>query len=245
MTLAEGLRAHWAWFASRETRGRLFSAEPGAHERVGEAHAVAEVGRLLGLPREPVRDGDRHLDRAQVLLRRLDDELRVVELVLAELEAAQARRAHRPVAARRVGDLAPGEEREQAGEELDPDLAGGVRRVGVAQHARAADDVDLALGDRTDEPGQLGGLVLAVGVHRHDDLGAGREREPVAGAERGALAAVQREPHRRGARGARALGGVVGRAVVDDDRVQLVAAHRRREGAEHVDDVLGPRCTPG
>ena len=72
-------------------------------------------------------------------------------------------------------------------------------------------------------PGQLGRLVLAVRVHRHDQARARRERQPVAGAKaarpgRGSGEDAAAAPAAPGARHR-----VVGRAVVDDDRVEAEA----------------------
>ena len=85
--------------------------------------------------------------------------------------------------------------------------------------------------------------MLAVGVHRDDEARARRERQPVAGAKRSSLAAVQREVHRGCSRGSGALHRVVGRAVVHDDRVKAEARDLGRQAPEDLHDV--PRLVVG
>ena len=80
--------------------------------------------------------------------------------------------------------------RDEPVEEDDAELAGEVVAVGLAEHARAVGDVDLAVEDRLDQPLHLRGQVLAVGVEGDDDLGPRLDHQPVAGAQRRAAAAV-------------------------------------------------------
>ena len=59
--------------------------------------------------------------------------------------------AHRAVAVGAVGDLGAGDEGDEPVEEDDAELAGEVVAVGLAEHARAVGDVDLAVEHRLDQ----------------------------------------------------------------------------------------------
>ncbi len=79
-------------------------------------------------------------------------------------------------------------------------------------------DVDLAAQHGADQAVHLGGQVLAVGVEGDDDVGAGVGHQPVAGAKRGAAAAVDHVARDRDPVLAGDVAGAVPRAVVDDER---------------------------
>ena len=111
--------------------------------------------------------------------------------------------------------------------------------VGVAEHARAVGDVDLAVEDRLDQPLHLGRQVLAVGVERDDDLRPRVDHQPVAGAQGGAAAAVDHVARHRGAVLGGDLPGPVARAVVDDQDPGRDPAYLVGDAVEHVADVLG------
>ena len=85
--------------------------------------------------------------------------------------------------------------------------------------------------ERSQEGGDLGGVVLAVGVEGDDRRRVVRERVPEAGAQGRAFARVRVLDEDGGARGLRLGGGVVGRAVVDDDdgQVQRRGRHDGRD----------------
>ena len=82
--------------------------------------------------------------------------------------------------------------------------------------------------DRLDQPLHLGGQVLAVGVEGDDDLGARFDHQPVAGAQRGAAAAIDHVAGDDGAVLGGDLAGAVAGAVVDDQHLRLA---RRRPAA--------------
>src|SRR5437764_4057616 len=119
-------------------------AEPGAEDRVREAEAVADDRGLLGFPVQPAVDCDRNFDRWDAPLDGLDDELRGVELLLAQDELRQHARTNSAVAVRAVGDVRAGHERHETVEERDAELARERARFGVAEDARAVRDVDSA-----------------------------------------------------------------------------------------------------
>ena len=81
--------------------------------------------------------------------------------------------------------------------------------------------------------------MLAVGVEGDDDLGAGFDHQPVAGAQRRAAAAVGDVAGDRGAVLGGDVAGAVAGAVVDDQDLGRDAADLGRHLVEHVADVLG------
>ena len=184
-------------------------------------------------------DGHRHLLGGHAALDRLDHELGGVELLLAQDELRQHAGSHRAVAVRAVADLGPRDERDEAVEEDDAELAGEGVAVGLAEHARAVGDVDLAVEHRLDQALHLRRQVLAVGVERHHDLGAGFDHQPVAGAQRRAAAAVDHVAGDDRAVLGGDVAGPVARAVVDDQHRGLDAADLARHQVEHLADVLG------
>ena len=138
--------------------------------------------------------------------------------------------AHGAVAVRAVRDLRPGDERDEAVEEDDPELARARVGLGLAEHARAVGHVDLAREHGLDQARHLLGQVLAVGVDRDDDLGARVGEQAVAGAKRRAAAAVDhvaRDRRRRRARPRRRCR----RASRRRRRARRSARRRPRSGA--------------
>src|SRR5439155_17438422 len=88
-----------------------------------EAPPVAEAGGLLGLPARARDDRDGDLDHARALTERFDQDLARPELVLLQHEPLEELGASGPVAAGRVGDPPTGQDRHDAGEEVDPEVA--------------------------------------------------------------------------------------------------------------------------
>ena len=122
----------------------------------------------------------------------------------------------------RVGHPLPGQHRDEAGEEDDPDPTRQrrpVRRVVVCE-ARARDDVRLARLQRGEQLAQLARIVLAVAVEAHRHVVTALEREAKAGLHRGADAQVVRQLHDRRACGSGHCCRAVCRSVVDDDDVE-------------------------
>lgn len=185
------------------------------------------------------RDGDRHLHRAQPLLERLDEELRAVELLLAQHEPREHLGADRPVAVGAVGDLGAGERRDEPVEEGDPELAR--ERVGLraAEHARAVGHVVGAVEHRHEQALHLLGQVLAVGVHRDDRARTRLDEQPEPGAQRGAAAAVYDVTGDRGALGQRHPGRGVARPVVDHQHGGRDAGDLGGDPAQHQRQVVG------
>ena len=100
-------------------------------------------------------------------------------------------------------------------------------------HARAEDDVRAALRERLREARKLGGQVLAVAVHEDDGVVAQLEGAAKPGRHRGALALVDLvHDDLRRAGLARLVGSAVGRAVVDDDRVEPGLARPAHDAAD-------------
>ena len=106
----------------------------------------------------------------------------------------------------------------------------------IAQEPAAEHEVAMTAGDRRDQVGDAGRVVLVVGVEHHHDLGAGRERGVVAGLLVAAVALVlivdvDLEPDPMGD-----LDGLVMGHVVDQDHVVHDAARDVRVRA-----LEGPR----
>ena len=101
----------------------------------------------------------------------------------------------------------------------------------------AADHVEVVL-HLGQEPGDLVRIVLEVGVEGHHQLAAGLGEAGAQGRRLAEVAAEADAAHLRIGRGQPAdhVPGAVGRAVVDEDHVQLVAVGRghfaRARGAE-------------
>ena len=94
--------------------------------------------------------------------------------------------------------------------------------------ARAQHEVGLAAQDRRDQLGDQRGLVLAVGVQHHHDVGVALERLQVTGLLVAAVADVVRVPDDVQRQPARDLDRLVGGLVVDeDDLVDPLAGDRR------------------
>src|SRR4051812_41520799 len=106
------------------------SAQPGADDRVGKAHPVAEDSRLLRMAVEALLNGDRDLLGGDAALDRLDHELGGVELLLAQDELGEDGGADGAVAVGAVADVGTGDEGGEAVGEEDAGLAGGGGVVG-------------------------------------------------------------------------------------------------------------------
>src|SRR5829696_410572 len=115
--------------------------EPGARDRVGKAESVADHRRLLRVAVQPLVDGYRQLAGRNAPFDRLDQELRGVELLLAQDELRQDRGPYRPIAVGAVRDPGSGDQRNEPIEENDAELAGGAVGLGLAQDAGAVGDV--------------------------------------------------------------------------------------------------------
>jgi hypothetical protein len=174
-----------------------------------------------------------------VLPEGLDRDLGRPELILLEQQLSKGRRPGRPVPARDVGDALAGQDRDEPREEVDADVADDRTALVVAEHPRAVHVVGLVLDDRLDEDRDLLGLVLPVGVQRHDDLGAEPERDVIADAERQAAAAADRQTRDERAGGAGGVGRPVLRAVVDDDRDDRIPLDLLGHRVDDRADVLG------
>ena len=135
--------------------------------------------------------------------------------------------------------------RDEAVEEDDAELAGEVVAVGVAEHARAVGDVDLAVEHRLDQALHLRGQVLAVGVEGDDDLGPRFDHQPVAGAQRRAAAAVGHVAGDRGAVLGGDVAGAVAGAVVDDQHLGRARRRPRPASGRARGRCSRPRCRRG
>ena len=142
-----------------------------------------------------------------------------LDLELEPALVAAERRLHdapadQPVAGLVVGDRPADGPRERPAAELVGEAA---RRRHRPEVAPTDDEVRSWVGlERGHELRDLRRVVLAVGVEREDRVVAVGQRTFEAEAERGALALVRALFDDRRARGACLFGGVVGRAVVDD-----------------------------
>ena len=112
-------------------------------------------------------------------------------------------------------------------------------RLRLAHPPRADDEVGLVAHDRLDQPRHLAGIVLAVGIERHDDVDAQPLGDQVAGLERRSLAAVDRVADDVGAEPRRDGRGAVARAVVDDQDVRRQPGDLRRDLGEDGRQVVG------
>ena len=97
-------------------------------------------------------------------------------------------------------------------------------RLRLTEHPGAVSHRDLPGEHRLDEARHLLGQVLAVGVEGDDDVGPGVREQPVAGAKRGAAAAVDHVAGDDRAGGLGHIAGAVAGAVVDDQHGDRLAA---------------------
>ena len=109
----------------------------------------------------------------------------------------------------------PGEQRRQP--EQDAPRQRLVDRT--AQEPAAEREVGAVRVQRGDQPRDIRGPVLAVGIERHDDVGAVPQRQGDAGLQRGALPEIDRMTDDRRAGSGRGIAGPVARTVVDHDDV--------------------------
>ena len=79
---------------------------------------------------------------------------------------------------------------DQCGEAADTKIARAAGVVVLAEEPRSLDIVGFTVHDRVDEVDHLIGAMLAVGVHRHDDVHTPIQRVRESGPDRVALAAV-------------------------------------------------------
>jgi len=139
----------------------------------------------------------------------------------------------RPEAALAVADRGVGDERQQAGEQAVAEPPVGQHAPDLAGEAGPDHVVGPPLQDRRDQPLQLAGVVLAVGVAEgHRDRSAahgGLQAAADGGAE--ALVAGRAEHQRAGLLGQ--LGGAVAGAVVDHQAADGVAADPFGHPADH------------
>ena len=137
--------------------------------------------------------------------------------------------ADEPVAGLVVRDPPADRRREHQAPERVRQPPHGRHRAEVAPAEHELRPVD---GERSQEGGDLRGVVLTVRVEGDDRRRVVRQRVPEAGAQGRALARVRALDEDGGAGGLRLAGGVVGRAVVDDDDRQVQRARPTRR----------PRC---
>ena len=131
-------------------------------------------------------------------------------------------------------------------EEHDAQLARVAVRLGVAEHARAVRDGR----PRRPAPGATSrdissGRCWPSASSVTTTLGARVGHQPVAGAQRGAAAAVDHVPRDRGAVRARDVARAVARAVVDHQHRGLDAAHPLPGSAAAPGRCCPPRCRRG
>ncbi|MNV65307.1 hypothetical protein D3C71_1579980 [compost metagenome] len=104
--------------------------------------------------------------------------------------------------------------------------------AGLAAAVARADDHVIAFGERAEQGLDVGRVVLAVGVHEHQDVAAGGTG---AALDRRAVAHRVRAGQDLGAVAAADLGGGVGGAVVDHDqfgvRIELAQCRQGTEQA--------------
>ena len=104
-----------------------------------------------------MHDSDGNLFDDQPAGDRLDQELRGMELLLAQFQQRQELRSDRPVAVRAVGDARAGQDANQAVEDRDPELAGEHARLAVAEDARALRELHPAFQDRSGDAVEIFG----------------------------------------------------------------------------------------
>ena len=83
-----------------------------------------------------------------------------------------------------------------------------------------------------DQPRDIGGTVLSVGIESHNIIGTLLQREVDAGLQRGALPQIDRVRDNSGARRERNLSRRVMGAVIDDNHVIASPHQVRNDGAE-------------
>ena len=106
--------------------------------------------------------------------------------------------------------------------------------LALLQEARAADHVDAGRPSPDSSLPSSHGIVLAVAVDLHHQLVAALVREHEACLHRAADAEVERRAHDARAGRAGELRRIIGRAVVDDEHVELAGelAQGRHDGAD-------------
>src|SRR5215203_301860 len=218
----------------RPQRADMLSTQPGLDYHPEDPERVGELRRLLRLAGGAAEHGDGHLLEAQLVLEPLEDYLRGVEAVLAQVELVQLGDPYRPEAVRAVADLNAREQRDQLREKDDADVADAAGLLVEAHEAGAEHEVRPILDDGRHEALDLLGLVLAVGVEVDDDVGALSPGYLEARAQCVALAAVDDV----GDYGEALLAGDgrrgVVRAVVDHHDLDLVAQDLLRHPAQHL-----------
>src|SRR3712207_4238941 len=201
----------------------MLSTQPGGDDDPEDPERVGELRGLLGLARRTAQHRHGHLRKTQLLLERLEDDLRGVEAVLAQVQLVQLRDPYRPEAVGAVADPGACEERDQLREEHDADVADAASLLVETHEARAEHEVRLVLDDGPHETLYLLWLLLAVGVEVDHDPGPLQLRYREARAQGVALAPVDDVGDDRGT----LLQGDgfrrVGRAVIDHDGLHLVA----------------------
>ena len=187
----------------------------------------------LGAPRPgPGGDGD-EADRPPRAQQREGEGARVGEGVGEHVEELPRRLApHDPEARGEIGDAHPGDVGGEAG--VDP-VGQGTVDAGLPRDPRAHDHGPL-LPQGLHEPGEVGGVVLAVGVHEGDEVPPGG---PDAGLHGGPVAHGVGVAEDAGPGLPRQLPGPVGGAVVHDD--DLVGDPRLPEGVPDPGDDGGQR----
>ena len=216
----------------------------------GEQHLDHVVDRARRVDRGDTADamahddGDLHAREPVVVHEQHRLDLGVVVRIVAgeQLDAAAAGHAQ---AGRRVGHALADDRREDGGEDADAHAArhGGSVAVPVGgEEARARDHVELRVVAQVPQQRvHAGGVVLAVAVDLHGGVVAALERVDVAGLHGAADAEVERVAEHLRARRGRARSGVVGRAVVDHEHVELgrALAQLAHDVADRVGLVVG------
>src|SRR5918994_1901329 len=101
----------------RSRRADLLSTQPGRDDDPEDPERVGELRGLFGLARRAAQHRHGHLLEPQLLLERLEDDLRGVEAVLAQIQPVQLRDPYRPEAVGAVADPDARQERDQLREE--------------------------------------------------------------------------------------------------------------------------------
>ncbi len=194
----------------------------------------ARLARLRVGPDRDVVDGDQHLAR-------LDDRLERVGELGDDLDLDRRLAVVGAEARGGVGDAGVGRAPHDRAAPALEQLLGGREVLDLVGLAVADDHVGVPLEDRRHQLRDVGADVLVVGVGVDDDVGAELEAGVEARLEAGGEPAVVGEAHDVvDAARARDLDGAVGRAVVDDEPLDLVDAGDRARQVARASRAASP-----
>lgn len=170
-------------------------------------------------------DGDGN--DAHIALARLDDGLQRIGVLVEDIDLESGLTADGTKTTGGVGDLGGAGKTDDAAAELLEKFFQRGEVLDLGDGTFTDDHIGLTGDNGSDEGGDVGGVVLIIGIRIDDDVGPALHAGGKAGHEGAGEAEVGTLDHVIDAAGAGDLGGAVGAAIIDDEPLDGIDAGKR------------------